>query len=143
MIVFGTILFFVLYSTWIFLRLVVSAIAFLIESVFLFAYNITLESTFLAALPIICIKLLVSRKNPSLSASSIPIKPISGISSPSLSKLIPTKTSNLPNLNSLIISLLSKVLISECKYLVLIFFSAKKSVSSSDNFFVRVVTITL
>ena len=44
-------------------------------------------------------------------------KDTSGISNPSLSKFIPTNTSNLPNLKSLIISTLSKVSISECKIL--------------------------
>ena len=49
-------------------------------------------------------------------------KETSGISRPSLSKFIPTNTSNFPSLKSLIISTLSKVSISECKYLTLIKF---------------------
>jgi len=52
-----------------------------------------------------------------LSASRMPIKPTSGISRPSLNRLIPTRTSNFPSLSCLIISLLSSVFTSLCKYL--------------------------
>ena len=67
----------------------------------------------------------------------------SGISSPSLKRLIPTKTSKTPSLKSLMISIRSNVSISECKYLTLIPFSWKYSVKSSAIFLVKVVTKTL
>lgn len=82
-------------------------------------------------------------KNPSLSASSIPTNPTSGMSSPSLNRFIPTNTSNSPSRSCLIISVRSSVLTSECRYLVLIPCSAKYSVNSSANFFVSVVSRTL
>jgi len=88
----------------------VSAFAFLIESVRWSAYNITFESMFLAALPVVCIMLRSSRRNPSLSASSIPISPTSGMSRPSLSRFIPTSASYLPRRSSLIISVRSRCL---------------------------------
>lgn len=44
----------------------------------------------------VCIKDLSERKNPSLSASNIATKDTSGISNPSLKRLIPTNTSNSP-----------------------------------------------
>ena len=52
------------------------------------------------------------RRNPSLSASKIAIRDTSGISSPSLKRLIPTRTSYLPFLNSYMICVLSKVFVS-------------------------------
>ena len=52
-------------------------------------------------------------KNPSLSASNIPTNAHSGISNPSLNKLIPTSTSKTPILRSRMISILSSVSISE------------------------------
>ena len=48
-------------------------------------------------------------RKPSLSASKIATRLTSGISSPSLRRLIPTMISICPSLNALIISVLSKV----------------------------------
>ena len=76
-------------------------------------YIMTLLSTFLAALPMVCMRDVSVRRKPSLSASSIATRETSGISSPSLRRLIPTSTSNSPSLRSLIISILSRVSISE------------------------------
>ena len=95
------------------------------ERVILSAYIITLPSAFLAARPTVCINDVSDLKNPSLSASNMATKETSGISKPSLSKFIPTNTSNLPNLKSLIISVLSNVSMSECKYLTFIPISFK------------------
>ena len=64
-----------------------------IDFVILSAYKITLPLTFLAALPMVWIKDLCERKNPSLSASQIATNAHSGISSPSLSKFIPINIS--------------------------------------------------
>ena len=69
------------------------------------------------------IKEVSDLKKPSLSASKIPTKAHSGISRPSLRRFIPTNTSNTPSLRSLIISIRSKVSMSECMYLTLIPFS--------------------
>ena len=79
------------------------------------AYIITLPDAFLAALPIVWIRLLVLLKKPCLSASMMAISDTSGISIPSLNRFIPTTTSYLPSLNSLIILSLSNVFISLCK----------------------------
>ena len=65
------------------------------------------------------------------------------MSSPSLSRLIPTSTSNLPSRRSLIISIRSIVLTSECRYLTLTPIPSKYSVRRSAIFLVRVVTRTL
>ena len=91
----------------------VSVIAACIESVMLSAYMITCPSLFLAARPIVCTREVSERKNPSLSASRIATNVISGISNPSLNKLIPTNTSKTPILKSLTISILSNLSISE------------------------------
>ena len=56
----------------------------------------TLPFLFLAARPITWISERVLLKKPSLSASKIAIKETSGISKPSLKRLIPTRTSYLP-----------------------------------------------
>ena len=114
-----------LYLICIALLLLVSDMALSIESVSSSAYIITLPSVFLAARPIVWIKERSERRNPSLSASNIATKETSGISNPSLKRLIPTNTSNSPRRNDLIISILSKALISECMYLTLISSSAK------------------
>ena len=84
-----------------------------IEPVTLSAYKITFPSTFLAALPIVCINEVSDLKKPSLSASNIATKEHSGMSRPSLNKLIPTKTSKSPVLKSFRISIRSSVSISE------------------------------
>ena len=68
-----------------------------------------------AALPIVWINERLERKNPSLSASNMTTRETSGISIPSLNKLIPTITSYVPIRKSLIISIRSNVLISECR----------------------------
>ena len=88
--------------------------AFSIDSVSSSAYIMTFPSVFLAARPIVCISDLSERKKPSLSASKIATRDTSGISSPSLKRFIPTKTSNSPIRKSLIISILSRAFISEC-----------------------------
>ena len=80
---------------------------------------------FLAARPIVCIKERSERKKPSLSASNMATNETSGISKPSLKRFIPTKTSNSPKRKSLIISILSNALISECIYLTFISIPAK------------------
>ena len=95
------------------LLLSVSSIVLLIEPVISSAYKIAFPFIFLAALPIVCINDLSDLKKPSLSASKIATNETSGISKPSLRRLIPTKTSNSPNLNPLIISTLSTVSTSE------------------------------
>ena len=141
--VFGLIPCFSLYSICILLLLFVSVIAFSMLSVNSSAYIITFPSTFLAARPIVCINDLSERKNPSLSASKIATKDTSGKSNPSLNRLIPTKTSNSPNLKSRIISILSSAFVSECIYLTLISIPCKYFVKSSAIFLVNVVTNTL
>ena len=143
LIVFGVILCSLLYASWIFLLLLVSLIAFSIEGVSSSAYIITFPSVFLAARPIVCIKERSERKKPSLSASSMATNETSGISNPSLKRLIPTNTSNLPKRKSLIISILSRAFISECIYLTFISNPSKYEVKSSAIFLVSVVTKTL
>ena len=49
-----------------------------------------------------------------ISASNIATKETSGISNPSLNKLIPTNTSNSPKRRLRIISILSNAFVSEC-----------------------------
>ena len=56
----------------------------------------TFPSVFLAARPMVCIKERSERKKPSLSASNIATSDTSGMSNPSLNRLIPTRTSNSP-----------------------------------------------
>ena len=91
----------------------VSSIACLIESVIVSAYIITCPSELRAARPIVCIRDVSVLKKPSLSASSIATSVISGISSPSRRRLIPTSTSNTSSLISRIILVLSSASISE------------------------------
>ena len=83
--------------------------------VILSPYKIARPFKWRAALPIVCISDFSARKKPSLSASSIATKDTSGMSRPSLKRLIPTSTSNLPKRKSRIISIRSTVSISECK----------------------------
>ena len=109
----GVILCSLLYSSCFLLLRFVSLIALSIDPVILSAYSKTLPSIFLAALPIVWISDVSDLRNPSLSASSIATRVHSGISNPSLSRLIPTKTSKTPDLRSLKISILSSVSISE------------------------------
>ena len=142
-IVFGIMPWSLLYCSCIFLLLFVSLIAFSILSVNSSAYIITFPSVFLAARPMVCISERSERKKPSLSASSIATKDTSGISNPSLKRFIPTNTSNSPNLKSLIISILSNALVSECIYLTFISIPAKYPLKSSAIFLVKVVTKTL
>ena len=96
-------------------RRLVSSSAYCIESVTLSPYNITRPSTLRAARPIVCTSDVFDRKNPSLSASRIPTKAHSGISSPSRSRLIPIRMSNTPSRRSRMISIRSSVSISECR----------------------------
>ena len=104
------------------------------------AYMITWPSEFRAARPTVWIKEVSERRKPSLSASKMATSVISGISSPSLSRFMPTKTSNLSRRISRIMAALSKVSISEWRYLTLTFASCKYLVRSSAIFLVRVVT---
>ena len=131
-----------LYSFCISLRLLVSVIATSIDLVIVSPYIITWPFEFLAALPIVCIREVSERRKPSLSASKIAIKETSGKSNPSLKRLIPTSTSYFPSLKSLIISILSIVSISECKYVTFISKSSRYRVKSSLIFLVRVVIRT-
>src|SRR5690606_19474023 len=139
----GTIPCFLLYSIWRVLLLLVSSMALCIDPVIVSAYIITLPLTFLAARPMVWIREVSDLKNPSLSASNIATKETSGISKPSLKRFIPTSTSNSPKRKSLIISTLSRVSISECRYLTFISISLKKLVKVSAIFLVRVVISTL
>ena len=123
-------------------RRVVSSMAYCIESVIMSAYKMTLPSLLRAARPIVWISEVSERKNPALSASSIPIKATSGKSSPSRSKFTPTKISKSPLRNWVKIFILSMVLISLCKYSALIFLSFKYTDKSSAIFFVSVVAKT-
>ena len=84
------------------------------EPVTLSPYIITLPSEFLAARPIVCTKDVSDLRNPSLSASSMATSEHSGISNPSLNKLIPIRTSKAPSLKSRKISIRSRVSMSEC-----------------------------
>ena len=104
-----------LYCFCILRRRSVSSNAFFIESVILSAYMTTWPSAFLAALPMVWIRDVSERRNPSLSASRIATSSISGISSPSRSRLIPTNTSNTSRRISRIISERSSVSTSECR----------------------------
>ena len=91
----------------------------------------------------VCTREVSDLRNPSLSASRIATRVISGISRPSLSRLMPTSTSNTSRRISLMISARSRVSISEWRYLTLTPFSARYSVRSSAIRFVSVVTRTL
>ena len=105
-----------LYACCISRRRFVSSIATRMESVILSAYMITCPSLLRAARPIVCISDVSDRRNPSLSASKIATSVISGISSPSRSRLMPTSTSNTSSRRSLMISARSSVSISEWRY---------------------------
>ena len=133
---------FSLCSSCFFLLLSVSDMASFIDCVMVSAYIITLPSTFLAALPNVWIKLVIFLKNPSLSASRIATRETSGMSSPSLSKFIPTRTSNSPSLSCRISSVLWRFSISECRYRTLIWRFERYSAKSSAMRFVSVVTRT-
>jgi hypothetical protein len=78
-----------------------------------------------------------------LSASRIAINETSGKSRPSRRRLIPIKTSILPERKSFNIFGLSNGLISECKYLVLIFWFCRKVDKSSAEALVKVKTKVL
>ena len=106
-----------LYACWICLRRLVSPMATRMESVILSAYMITCPSEFLAARPIVWIREVSERRKPSLSASRIATRVISGMSSPSLKRLMPTSTSNTSRRISRMIWARSSVSISECRYL--------------------------
>ena len=84
-----------------------------IEGVMESAYMITRPLTLRAALPAVCVSALPVRRKPSLSASSIATSETEGMSSPSLSRLTPTSTSNMPDLKSSMISTRSAVSTSE------------------------------
>ena len=129
-----------LYCTCLARLLSVSAMARSIDPVIRSAYMMTFPFSFLAALPIVWIRDVSERRKPSLSASKIATKPHSGISKPSLKRLMPTRTSKAPNLKSRSISIRSIVSISECIYRTLTPCSFKYSVRSSAILFVRVVT---
>ncbi|MPM22908.1 hypothetical protein SDC9_69368 [bioreactor metagenome] len=109
----GIMLCLVLYSSCFFLLLSVSSIVLCMEPVIVSAYIITLPSTLRAALPAVCVRDLSLRRKPSLSASSMATNDTCGRSSPSLNKLTPISTSNLPSWKSSNISTLSRVSTSE------------------------------
>ncbi|CDA78972.1 uncharacterized protein BN558_02380 [Clostridium sp. CAG:242] len=77
-----------------------------------------------------------------MSASRIATSETSGISRPSRSRLMPTRTSNSPRRRSRIISIRSIVSISWCMYRTLTPMFSKYPVRSSAIFLVRVVTST-
>ena len=109
-----------LYFIWISRLRSVSSMAFRIDSVTVSAYIITWPCAFRAARPIVWIREVSERRNPSLSASRIATNVISGISRPSLKRLIPTSTSNTSRRISRIISERSRVSTSEWRYFTLI-----------------------
>ena len=77
-------------------RRVVSAIALRMDAVSTSAYMITRPFTWRAARPDVWISEPAERRNPSLSASRMATRDTSGRSSPSRSRLMPTRTSNTP-----------------------------------------------
>ena len=85
-------------------------------------------------------RLVALRKNPSLSASSIETSETSGMSRPSLSRFIPTMTSNSPSLICRISSVRCSPSISECMYLTATPCFERYSATSSAILFVSVVT---
>ena len=103
-------------------------------------YRITCPFTCRAARPATCMSELRDRKNPCLSASITATNDTSGKSSPSLNKLIPTRTSNSPRRRSRRICTRLNVSISLCKYRTRRFTPRRNSLKSSAIRFVRVVT---
>ena len=99
--------------------LLVSEIAVFMESVILSAYMMTRPSEFLAARPMVCISEVADLKKPSLSASRMATRVISGISSPSRKRLIPTNTSKTSRRRSLMILVRSNASMSEWRYFTL------------------------
>ena len=95
-----------------------------------------------AALPTVWMSEVSLRRNPCWSASSIAMSETSGRSRPSRSRLMPTRTSNFAIRRSLIISSLSKLSMSECRYLTLMPCSCRNLVRSSAILLVSVVTRT-
>ncbi len=124
-IVFGTMPCSLLYKTCFVRRRFVSSIAACIEFVILSAYIITCPSALRAARPKVCISEEVERKKPSLSASSMATKETSGISRPSLKRLMPISTSNSPSLKLFKIATRSRVSMSECRYFARTFICLK------------------
>ena len=106
------------------------------------AYIITLPLTLRAARPAVWVSERWSRKKPSLSASRMATNETSGKSSPSRSRLMPTRTSNSPSRRSRMISIRSTVSISWCIYRTRTSIFARNAVRSSAIFFVSVVTRT-
>ena len=104
-----------LYASWISRLRSVSSIAAFMALVSLSAYINTVPFTLRAALPIVWIREVSPRKNPSLSASRIATSDTSGRSSPSRSKFTPTSTSYSPSRRSRMIWMRSSVSISECR----------------------------
>ena len=113
-IVLGTMPCALLYESCFFRLRSVSVMAARIEGVTVSAYIITRPSAFLAARPIVWIRLVSLLRKPSLSASSIATSETSGRSRPSLSRFMPTSTSNSPRRRSRIISMRSMAPISWC-----------------------------
>ena len=91
----------------------------------------------------VCIREVSLRKNPSLSASNIPIKVTSGKSNPSRKRFTPHSTSNSPFRSAVNISIRSMVLMSLCKYLAFSPCSLRYSDRLSAIFLVSVVANTL
>ena len=88
-----------------------------IELVILSAYRITSALTCRAERPIVWIKEVSLRRNPSLSASMMQTIDTSGRSSPSRSRFTPTSTSKAPSRSSRRIVTRSMALSSECSHL--------------------------
>ena len=128
--------------SWTLRRRVVSSMVLFIDSVILSANMITRPLMFLAARPHVWMREVSERRKPSLSASRMATRETSGRSSPSLSRLTPTSTSNLPRRRSRTMAIRSSVSTSEWRYFALTPASRRKSVRSSANRLVRVVTRT-
>jgi excinuclease ABC subunit A len=105
-----------LYFIWISRRLLVSSSASRMESVMVSAYMMTWPSALRAARPMVWIREVALLRNPSLSASRMATRVISGISRPSRNRLIPTSTSNTSRRISRMIWARSSVSMSECRY---------------------------
>ena len=102
----------------------------------------TSPSALRAARPIVWIRLVSLRRNPSLSASRIATRLTSGRSSPSRRRLMPTSTSYSPSRRSRMSSMRSIVAMSECMYLTRSPSPFMCSVRSSAIRLVSVVTST-
>ncbi len=141
-IVVGVTLCFLFHSSCTLRRRDTSSIACFMDRVTLSAYKITFPPIFRAARPMVWIRLVRLRRNPSLSASKITTSDTSGRSRPSRRRLTPIITSIVPLRRSVRISDRSRVSTSECRYETRTARSFKYSVKSSAIRLVSVVTNT-